>query len=138
MFSNISCRRCRLEGHPLQVRRKQDWGRGLFFYYPRLLYCPDQMLAVMLLNQHRVWSCKTVRPRAPYGARCIGHAVKTWSAVCSGAPHSQFDEGARPHLCMDEWNRPASVFKRLSVTQAAGVSPSQHAWHRCREQKHGA
>ena len=77
------------------------------------------MLAMMLLSQHRVSSSKTVRPRAPCGARCIGHAVSTWSAVCSAAPHSRFGEGARPHLCMDKWNRPIPVLKRLSLTQAA-------------------
>ena len=60
----------------------------------------------MLLSQHRVSSSKTVRFRAPCGARCIGHAIRTWSAVCSAAPHSQFGEGARPHLCTDEWNDP--------------------------------
>ena len=76
------------------------------------------MLAVMLLSQHRVSSSKTVRPRAPCGARCIGHAIRTWSAVCSEAPHSQFGEGARPHLCMDKWNRPTSIRRRLSLTQA--------------------
>ena len=92
---------------------------GLSFYYPRLLYCLDQMLAVMSLSQHRVSSSKTVRPCAPCGAQCIGHAVSTWSAVCSAAPHSQFSEGARPHLCMDEWNRPTPVCRRLSLTQAA-------------------
>ena len=47
----------------------------------------------MLLSQHRVLLSKTVRPRAPCGARCIGHAVRTWSVVCSEAPHSQFGEG---------------------------------------------
>ena len=88
------------------VHSRSDTNRtgaeGLFFYYPRLLYCLNQMLAVMLLSQHRVSSSKTVRPRAPCGARCIGHAVRTWSVVCSQAPHLQFGEGARPHLCMDE------------------------------------
>ena len=81
------------------------------------------MLAVVSLSQHRVSSSKTVRPRAPCGARCIGHAVSTWSAVCSEAPHSQFGEGARPHLCMDEWNRPIPVRRRLSLTQAARGKP---------------
>ena len=81
------------------------------------------MLAVVLLSQHRVSSSKTVRSRAPYGARCIGHAVRTWSAVCSEAPHSQFGEGARPHLCMDEWNRPTPVHRRLSLIQAARGKP---------------
>ena len=96
------------------------------------------MLAVVLLSQHRVSSSKTVGPRAPCGARCIGHAVSTWSAVCSEAPHSQFGEGARPHLCMDEWNRLTPVRRRLSLNQAARVSPSQQAWHRSRAQKYGA
>ena len=111
------CCRCRLlEEHPLQVRHKQDWSRG---FIPRLLHFPDQMLEVMLFSQHRVSSSKTVGPRAPCGARCIGQAVGTWSAVCSKAPHSQFGEGGRPHLCMDEWNRPTPVRRRLSLTQAA-------------------
>ena len=69
--------RCRLKRYPLQVRHKQDWPEGLSFYYSRLLYCLDQMLAVMLLSQHQVLSSKTVRPRAPGSARCIGHAVRT-------------------------------------------------------------
>ena len=76
-----------------------------------------------LLSQHQVSSSKTVRPRAPCGTRCIGHAVRTWCAVCSEAPHSQFGEGTRPHLCMDEWNRPTPVRMRLSLTQATRCKP---------------
>ena len=92
-----------------------------------------------ILNQrHRVSSSKTVRPCAPCGARCIGHAVRTWCAVCSEAPHSQFGDGARPHLCKDEWNRLIPVGRRLSLTQATRVNPSQQAWYRSRAQKHGA
>ena len=111
---------------------------GLSFYYLRLLHCLDQMLAVMSLSQHRVSLSKTIRPRAPCGARCIGHTVSTWSAVCSEAPHSQFGEGARPHLCMDEWNRPTPVCRWLSLTQAARGSPFQQAWYWSWAQKHGA
>ena len=81
------------------------------------------MLAVMLLSQHRASSSKTVRPRAPCSARCIRHAVRTWSAVSSEASHSQFGKGARPHLCMDEWNRSTPVRRRLSLTQAARSKP---------------
>ena len=92
--------------------------RWFILVLPRLLYRPDQMLAVMLLSQHRLLSSKTVRPCAPHGARCMGHAIRTWSAVCSEAPQSQFGEEARPHLCMDEWNRPTPVRRRLSLTQA--------------------
>ena len=95
----------------------------LFFYYPKLLHCLNQMLAVVLVSQDRVSSSKTVRPHAPCGARCIVHAISTWSAVCSEAPHSQFGEGARSHLFMDEWNRPTPVRRRLSLTQAACRNP---------------
>ena len=112
-------RRRRLKGIHSRSDTNRTGGEGLSFYYPRLLYCLNQMLAVMILSQYRVSSSKTVRLRAPCGARCIGHAVSTWSAVCSEAPHSQFGEEARPHLCMDEWNRPTSVRRRLSLTQAA-------------------
>ena len=116
-------RRRRLKGIHSRSDTNRTGAEGLSFYYPRLLYCLDQMLAVMSLSQHRVSSFKTVRPRAPCGARCIGHAVSTWSAVCSEAPHSQFGEGARPHLCMDKWNRPTPVRRRLSLTQAARSKP---------------
>ena len=81
------------------------------------------MLAVMLLRQHRVSSSKIIRPCAPCGAQCMEHAIRTWSAVCSDAPHSQFGEGARFHLCMDEWNCPTPVRRRLSLTQAARGKP---------------
>ena len=95
------------------------------------------MLAVVLLSQHRVSSSKTVRPCAPCGARCIGHAVSTWSAVCSEAPHSQFGEGARPHLCMDEWNRPTPVCRRLSLAQASRGKPIPTGLAPISRTKHG-
>ena len=117
---------------------RRTGAEGLSFYYPRLLQCLNQMLAVMLLSQHRVSSSKTVRPRAPCAARCIGHAIRTWSAVCSEAPHSQFGEGARPHLCMDEWNRPTPVSRRLSLTQAARGKPISTGLAPVPAQKHGA
>ena len=115
---------------------------GLSFYYPRLLNCLNQMLVVVLLSQHQVLSSKTVRPCAPCGAQCIGHAVRTWSAVCSEAPHLQFGEGVTPHLCMDKWNCPTPVHRRLNLTQAAwgkpiptGLAPVQaqkhRAWKHC-------
>ena len=124
--ANHRCRRrCRrrLKGIHSRSDTNRTGAEGLSFYYPRMLHCLDQMLAVMSLSQHRVSSSKTIRPRAPCGGQCIGHAVSTWSAVCSEAPHSQFGEGARPHLCMDEWNRPTPVRRRLSSTQAARGKP---------------
>ena len=62
----------------------------------------NQMLAVMLLSQHRVSTSKTVSPRIPVGARCTGHVKIMCSAVRSAASHSQSDVGARPHLCMND------------------------------------
>ena len=120
--NSARCRR-RLKGIHYRSDTNRTGAEGLSFYYPRLLNCLDQMLAVMLLSQHRVLSSKTIRPCAPCGARCIGHAVSTWSAVCSEVPHSQFGEGARPHLCMDKWNCPTPVCRRLSLTQAAQGKP---------------
>ena len=95
-------RRRRLKGIHSRSDANRTGAEGLFFYYSRLLHCLNQMLAVVLLSHHRVSSSKTVRSRAPCGARCIGHAVRTWSAVCSEAPHSQFGEEVRPHLCIEE------------------------------------
>ena len=115
-------RRRRLKGIRSRSDTNRNGAEGLSFYYPRLLYCLSQMLAVMLFSQYRVSSSKAVSG-APCGARCIGHAVRTWSAVCSKAPHSQFSEGARPHLCIDEWNCPTPVRRRLSLTQAARDKP---------------
>ena len=76
------------------------------------------MLVVMLLSQHQVSSSKTIRPHALCDAQCMGHAIGTWSAVCSKVPHLQCPEGVRPHLCMDEWNYPTPVCKQLSLIQA--------------------
>ena len=114
---------CHLKGIHYRSDTNRTGDESLSFYYPRLLNCLNQMLAVMLLSQHRVSSSKTVRPRAPCGVRCIGHAVSTWSAICSEAPHLQFCKGAKPHLCMDEWNCPTPVRRRLSLTQAARSKP---------------
>ena len=82
----------------IQVRHKKKMGtEGLSFYYPNLLCCLDQMLAVIMLSQHLVSLSKTVRPIIPRGARCMGHVKIMWSAVCLLAPHSHFAEVARPH-----------------------------------------
>ena len=40
------------------------------------------------------------------------------------APHSQSDAGARPHLSVDEWNRPTPVRRRLSLIQAIQAKPN--------------
>ena len=55
-----------------------------------------------ILSQHRVSTSKTVSPRIPVSARFTGHVRIMCSEVCSAAPQSQFDVGARPHLCMND------------------------------------
>ena len=131
-------RRRRFKGIHSRPDINRTGAEGLSFYYPRLLSCLNQMLEVVLLSQHQVSSSKTVRPRVPCSARCIGHATGTWSAVFSEVPHSQLGEGARPHLCMDEWNRPTPVLRRLSLTQATRGKPIPTGLYRSRAQKHGA
>ena len=78
----LICRR--LKGIHSRSKKNRTGAEGLSFYYPMLLHCLDQMLAVVLLSQHRVSSSKIVRPRGPCGARCIEHAIRTWSAVWAG------------------------------------------------------
>ena len=106
-----------LKGHSFQVRYKQDWGQGFILLLPEAAVLLRSDAGKDVVKPASSSSYKTVRPRAPCGARCMGHAIRMWSAVCSAVPHSQFGEGARPHLCMDEWNRPTPVRRRLSVTQ---------------------
>ena len=113
------------EKYSLQVRHKQDWGRGFILLLPQTAALPESDASSGVIKpasrffiQNRQTSCSMWCPMY-----CIEHAVSTWSAVCSEAPHSQFGEGARPHLYMDEWNRPTPVLRRLSLTQAARDKP---------------
>ena len=45
-------RRHRLKGIHSRSDTNRTGDEGLSFYYPRLLHCLNQMLAVVLLNQH--------------------------------------------------------------------------------------
>ena len=125
LFASAVCRRSigrRLKRYPLQVRHKQDWSRGFILLLPQTAVLPGSDAgsgvikpASSFVIQNRQTSCSMW---------CTWScAVSTWSAVCSEAPHSQFGEGARPHLCMDEWNRSAPVRRRLSLTHAARDKP---------------
>ena len=51
----------------------------------------------------------------------MGHVQTMWFGVCSLAPHWNFAEKVRPHLCMDELKRPTPVRRQLSLTQAVLV-----------------
>ena len=111
--------------YPLQVRHKQDCGRGFILLLPQTAVLPESDAgsdvikpASSFVIQNRQTSCSIW-----CSMYCMGHAVRTWSAVCSEAPHSQFGEGARPHSCTDEWNRPTPVRRRLSLTQTDRGKP---------------
>ena len=127
-YNVVNRRRRRLERYPLQVRHKQDWGLGFILLLPQTVALPesDAGSGVIKFRHSKPISSFVIRNRqtsCSMWCPIIGHAVRTWSAVCSEAPHSQFGEGARPHLCMDEWNRPTPVRRRLSLTQAARSKP---------------
>ena len=40
-YLNKFCSRRRLEGHPLQVRHKQNWGRGFILLLPQAVVLPE-------------------------------------------------------------------------------------------------
>ena len=111
------------EGHPLQVRHKQDWNRGFILLLPQTAALPESDAGSGVIKSTLSFVIQNRQTCAPCGARCIGHAVRTWSAVCSELPHLQLGDGARPHFCMDEWNCPTPVRRRLSLTQAARGKP---------------
>ena len=111
----IANRRPRLKGHPLQVKHKQDWGRRFIFLLPQVAVLPGSDAGsddVETASSFVIQSCQT-----SCSLRFLMYG-KRWSAVCSAAPHSQFRERARLHLCMDDWNRPTPVRRRLGLTQA--------------------
>ena len=116
-------RRRPLERYPLQVRHKQDWDRGFILLLPQAVVLPESDAGSDVIKPASGFVIQNFQISAPCGARCIGHVVRTWSAVCSETQHSQFGEGARSHLCMDKWNRSTPVCKRLSLTKAARDKP---------------
>ena len=68
MLHLIHACRCRLEGHPLRVRHKQDWGRGFI----QAAVPSESDAGIDGVEPASSFVIKTVRPRAPYGAllRC--------------------------------------------------------------------
>ena len=92
---------------------------SLSFYYHQLL--SNQMLAAIVLKASIGFHLpKTVRPFAPCGVRCMGHAVTMWSVVCSVTQHVRSAEGARSYLLKDELNHLTPVPRRLTLIQAVG------------------
>ena len=105
------------KGFHFRSNTNRTGAEGLFLYHPRLLYCPNKMLAMMVLSQHQNLSSKTIRPRAPCDGHCIRLVIRMSSVVCSMALHSRFGGAVRPHLCKDEWNCSTPGCRQLSLTQ---------------------
>ena len=76
-------RRPRLKGHPFQIRYKQDWGQGFILVLPQAATLPRSDGGSNDVKQASSFVRKAVRSGAPCGTRCIGHAIRAWSAVRS-------------------------------------------------------
>ena len=82
------------------------------------MYCPNQMLAEMVLSQVEFGQKKP--------SDLVLHVVPdVWGTLLKRGPRFvlrrrtlQFSEGTKPHLRMGEWNHPTPVRRRLSLTQA--------------------
>ena len=73
LFFYVYCRnRCRLEGHPLQVTHKQDWGRGFILLLPQTTVLPRSDAGSDVVKPASGFVIKTVIPRVPCDARCMG------------------------------------------------------------------
>ena len=70
-------RRRRLKRYPLQVRDKQDWGPGFILLLPQTAAMPGSDAGSDVIKPASSFVIQNRRPRAPCGARCIGHAVST-------------------------------------------------------------
>ena len=111
------------EGYPLRARHKQDWGRGFILLLPQTAALPESDAGSDVIKPALSFVIQNHQTSCSMWCSMYRHTIGTWSTVCSEAPHSQFGEGARPHLCMDEWNRPTPVRRQLSLTQAARGKP---------------
>ena len=93
------------EGYPLQVRHKLDWDRGFILLLPQAPVLPESDAGSDVIKPASSFVIKNRQTSCSMWCPMYWHVIKTMSSVFSEAPHSQFGEGARPHLCMDEWNR---------------------------------
>ena len=60
----------------------------------------------------------SISPLSRVGGLNIWQSLMMWSAVCSGAPHSQLALSARPHARIDDLNLPTPVRQRFSIVHS--------------------
>ena len=82
-----------MEGHPLQVRHKQDWGQGFILLLLEAAVLPASDVGNDGVESASGFVILNARLRALYGVQRMGHAIRTWSTACSRVPHLQFGEG---------------------------------------------
>ena len=56
------------EGYPLQVRHKQNWGRGFILLLPQAAVLPEPDAGNGVIKPASSFVIQNVRPRAPCGA----------------------------------------------------------------------
>jgi len=88
-----------------------------YFFILRLGRSCCQMQSFVVWSQSTVSSSRAAKPSIPFGGYYKGQEASMWSAVCSSAPHLQFAEDTKPHLCIVERNSPTPVRRRFSLTQ---------------------
>ena len=107
-------RRRRLEGDPLQVRHKQDWGRNFILLLPQAAVLLGSNAGSDVVKQlTNIFHPKT--------SDLVLHLVPdVWGKLLEcGLSFVQRRRTCnlvreRLHLCMDKWNCPTSVCRRLS------------------------
>ena len=75
----------------------------------------DQKLRAWVQSQHLFMSSKIIRPDITWGARCVNHCKVMWAAGCCLVPHSQFENGARSQLRIDEQKHSTQKLSSLKI-----------------------
>jgi len=76
---------------------------------------------------------RAAKPSVPFGGWYRGQEASMWSVVCSYAPHLQFAERTKPHLCIVERNSPTPVHRRGLVWPRKVIPGGEGPGAVCRE-----
>ena len=125
----------RLKRYPLQVRHKQDWGRGFILLLPQTVVLHESdadsdvikiYIYIGFVIQNRQTSCSMWCPN-------IGHAVRTWSVVCSEAPHlSTGHKSTEPGRIFAVLHFPLVIFpfRGADTKSCKFVQKIPRSWHK--------
>ena len=96
-----------MESHRLWVKHKHNWGQRFILLLSQAATLSGSDAASDVVEPASYFIVEN--HQTAYSISCAMHAVNTWSAVCSMAPDSQCGKEARPPLCMNKCNCPASL-----------------------------